>query len=391
MKKVVIAKEKLPVVTSGHPWIFSGAACHIDPIEKGELVHLVDTSGKFLALAYANKDQSLLARILSYENCSINELLKKRFLEAYQLRKDSGLLDETNAYRLINAEGDRLGGLIVDVYNQCAVIQVSTWGIERLKGKIVELLKELFHFDCIIERSDSSSRALEGLEPVDEVLFGHMPHEVDIFEKDVKLTVDLIKGQKTGFFLDQRPMRVALRSYVSNKKVLNMFSYTGGFSLHALKAGASFCASVDVDKRALDRLDSLLKHNQIDPSKHKSINEDGFKFLESEDLSGFDLIILDPPAFAKKRGDFENAKKGYKRLMSLALSKMKEGAFLYVASCSYFMDEASFEKVLLQSAYETKSTLKLIKKQIEAVDHPRLFAHKEGVYLKGFLVQVFKS
>lgn len=391
MKKIVIAKEKIPVVLSGHPWIFSGACTHIDPIEQGELVHLVDTRGQFLALAYANPKQSLLARVLSYENVPINKLLDQRFLEAYELRKVCGLFNNTNAYRLINAEGDRLGGLIVDVYDKTAVIQISTWGIERLKNEIVSSLVNLFGFECILERSDSSSRTLEGLEPSSGVLYGCAPSEVDIFEGSVKLKVDLAHGQKTGFFLDQRPMRMHLGALAKDRQVLNMFSYTGGFSLHALKNGASSCVSVDVDQNALNLLDSLIQFNGIDSNKHKSILKDAFDYLKDHDLSQFDLVILDPPAFAKKRGDIENASKGYKKLMTIALSKMKDKGFLYVASCSYFMDEKLFEKLLLQAAMETKKTLKLLTPQLEAIDHPRLLSHKEGTYLKGFLVQVSKD
>lgn len=388
MKKIVIAKEKVPVILSGHPWIFSGACTHIDPIEKGELVHVVDTSGHFLALAYAHASQSLLARILSYEPISIDALLEKRFLEAYQLRQRAHLFSITNAYRLINAEGDRLGGLIVDVYDKVAVIQVGTWGIERLKSKIIALLVQLFGFSCIIERSESSSRASEGLEPVNAVVYGILPDQCHIFEKDVHLEVDLKQGQKTGFFLDQRPMRLHLANFAKDLHVLNVFSYTGGFSLHALKNGAKSCQSVDVDGKALDLLDKLIVKNKIDQSLHTSVKQDAFDFLQTHDLSHFDLIILDPPAFAKKKKDIDNASKGYKKLMSLALSKMKDQAFLYVASCSYFMDEPLFEKLLLQAAKDSKKTLKLLCSQLEAIDHPRLLAHKEGRYLKGFFVQV---
>lgn len=391
MKKVVIAKEKVPVVLSGHPWIFSGACTHIDPIEKGELVHIVDTRGEFLALGYANPSQSLLARILSYKNMPINELLEKRLKQAFELRQKAGLFELTNAYRLVNAEGDRLGGLIIDVYDQVAVIQISTWGMERLKQDIKTLLVKLFQFSCIIERSDSSSRTLEGLDPVHEVIYGKLPSSCSIFEGGVKLEVDLKKGQKTGFFLDQRPMRILLGSYAKNLNVLNVFSYTGGFSLHALKHGAKSCTSVDVDASALALLDVLIQKNGINLHLHQSVCVDAFEYLQKNDLSRFDLIILDPPAFAKKRGDIHNASKGYKKLMTHTLSKMKDQAFLYVASCSYFMDEKLFEKILLQAAIETKKTLKLITPQIEAVDHPRLLSHKEGTYLKGFFVQVSQN
>jgi 23S rRNA (cytosine1962-C5)-methyltransferase len=391
MKKVVIAKEKVPVVLSGHPWIFSGACTHIDPIEKGELVHIVDTNGTFLALGYANPFQSLLARILSYEDMPIEALLEKRLTDAYNLRLHSGLLKLTNAYRLINAEGDRLGGLIVDVYDKVAVIQVATCGIERLKSKIIELLVKLFDFTCVIERSDSSSRNLEGLEPICAKVFGTLPKKCMIFEGDVTLEVDLENGQKTGFFLDQRPMRMFLGSFAKDLNVLNVFSYTGGFSLHALKNGAKSCTSVDVDKDALALLDQLVVCNKINPFDHKSAHIDAFDFLQKNDLSDFDLVILDPPAFAKKRGDIDNASKGYKKLMTLALSKMKDQSFLYVASCSYFMDEKLFEKLLLQASMETRTSLKLLSSQIEAIDHPRLLSHKEGSYLKGFFVQVSKN
>lgn len=384
MKKVVIKNEKVSVVLSGHPWIFSGAICHIDPIEKGELVELVDTSGRYLATGYANKDQSLCVRILSYEKIAIDDLIRLRLFEAYQLRKESGLLNVTNAYRLVNAEGDRLGGLIVDIYDRCAVIQISTCGMERLRDKIVKELRHLLDLSCVIERSESSSRALEGLEPYVCLIWGALPDRVEIFEDDVKLCVDILGGQKTGFFLDQRPMRMALRDFAYGKKVLNMFSYTGGFSLHALKAKAQSVVSVDVDASALNLLNASIQEGQ-----HTSVCQDAFCYLEKADLSDFDLVILDPPAFAKKQKDIANASKGYKRLMTLALSKMKKGSILYAASCSYFMSEELFEKLLNQAACETSRSLKLIMNQRLALDHPRLLCHKEGSYLKGFVVQVF--
>lgn len=387
MKKVVIKKEKVSVVQSGHPWIFSGAICHIDPIEKGELVHIVDTSGTFLAMGYANKDQSLTCRILSYEKQEIEDLLKTRFKEAYDLRQKTGLLQLTNAYRLINAEGDRLGGLIIDIYDKTAVMQVSTWGMERLKKQIASLLVSQFNLENVIERSDSASRTLEGLEKIHQVLVGNMPDRIEIFEEGIKLSVDVKEGQKTGYFLDQRPMRVALKDFAKDRSVLNVFSYTGGFSLHALSAGAKKVTSVDVDKKALSLLDQIALASHW--HNHQSICVDAFEFLESQELSEYDLIILDPPAFAKKQKDIPNASKGYKRLMSLTLKKMKPGSILYVASCSYFMDESLFEKLLLQAAAQEKRCLKLIMNQKLAVDHPRLLAHKEGTYLKGFVVQVF--
>jgi 23S rRNA (cytosine1962-C5)-methyltransferase len=185
-------------------------------------------------------------------------------------------------------------------------------------------------------------------------------------------------------------MRIALGSFSKNRHVLNMFSYTGGFSLHALAAGAASCTSVDVDKKALSILDQAVAKSSFDGA-HTSVCEDAFAFLESHDLSNYDLVILDPPAFAKKRAHIKNASTGYKKLMKLALHGMKEGGLLYVASCSYFMDELTFERLLQQAAFETKRVLKLVSTQLEALDHPRLFSHKEGSYLKGFLVQVFKT
>ena len=391
MKKIVIKASKIPVVLSGHPWIFSGAIESMDPIEPGELVHLVTIDDQFLAVGYAHPDMSLAARILSYKNEPIEKILKERFKQAYHLRKDSGLLASTNAYRLINAEGDRLGGLIVDVYGNSCVIQISTCGMEKLKNLIVEILDSEFGFENIIENSESSSRTLEGLSPIKQAIKGSIPKELSLFEKDVKLEVDLDKGQKTGFFLDQRSMRIALRDFSKNKKVLNVFSYTGGFSLHALKAGALSVTSVDVDSHALKLLDKMVAFNNLDSTCHQSLCVDAFDYLANTDLSEFDLIILDPPAFAKKRQDIENASKGYKKLFKQVLSKMKEGAILYAASCSYFVDEKLFEKLLLQAAMETRVVLKFLFTQLDAIDHPRLLAHKEGSYLKGFCLQIFKS
>lgn len=391
MKKVVIFKEKIPVVLSGHPWIFSGAVSSFDLMDAGELCQIVDPEGNFLAQGYANPNQSLFARILSYKDEPIEALLEKRFHEAILSRKNTKLLEQTNAYRLINSEGDRLGGLIVDVYKDGCVLQVSTCGIERLKPLIIEKLIKLFDFKWIYERSDSSSREKEGLEKIEKLHFGTLPKSITIFEDEVLMDVDVKEGQKTGFFIDQRPMRQLIGKLSNGKNVLNVFSYIGGFSLHALKACANSVTSVDVDKRAIGVLDTLISKNNLDASKHRGLVIDAFKYLEKEDLSLFDLIILDPPAFAKARKDVDNASKGYKKLFKEVLSKMKDGAILYAASCSYFIDEMLFEKLLIQAAMESKTVLKLISKQIEAFDHPRLLSHKEGSYLKGFVVQVYKS
>lgn len=391
MKKVVILKEKIPVVLSGHPWIFSGAVASHDLLEPGELCHIVDQEGKFLAQAYANPHQSLFARILSYKQEPLDALIEKRLSQAFQTRKDTGLFDQTNAYRLINSEGDRLGGLVVDVYLDGCVIQVSTCGIERLKPLIIQLLIKLFDFKWVYERSDSASREKEGLEKIEKLHFGSLPKNITIFEEDILMDIDVEAGQKTGFFIDQRPMRQLIGKLSLDKHVLNVFSYIGGFSLHALQKKAASVTSVDVDKRALSVLDALIVKNGFDETKHTSVAIDAFKYLEKEDLSAFDLIILDPPAFAKARKDIDNASKGYKKLFKEVLSKMKDGAILYAASCSYFIDEALFDKLLIQAAMESKSVLKCLSKQIEAFDHPRLLSHKEGSYLKGCIVQVYKS
>jgi len=392
MKKAIVALEKVPVVLSGHPWIFSGALETYDEgIEPGEIVQILDPKGEFLALGYMNPAQSLCLRILSYRNEPIEDILRARFKQAYQLRQLSGLLETTNAYRLINAEGDRLGGLIVDIYGSFVVLQIATQGMERLRPLILKILNELAEWEGMVERSDSNSRSQEGLEPYFHVHKGTIDSRAKIFENGVQLEVDLLQGQKTGYFLDQRPMRQFLAAWAKDRLVLNLFSYTGGFSLQALFHGAKEVVSVDVDKKALALLDHLVILNGFNSSRHKSYAQDVFDFLEEKQTLDCDLVILDPPAFAKKRQDIEKASKGYKKLFKAVLSKLKEGSYLYAASCSYFMDEKLFEKLLIQVAMETRVCLKLISPQITAVDHPRLLAHKEGSYLKGFFVQVFKS
>lgn len=385
--RVILKPTRDKALRNRHPWIFSGAIASFPSFANGDILPVYSDSGEFLAKAYFHKENSISGRVLSFADGPIESVIERNIGEAIALRERLFTREKTNCYRLINAEGDNLPGLIIDLYDEYAVIQVSTYGIERLKPLILKKLQALLPLRDIYEKSQSAARKQEGLPDAVGPLFGECPPEVLVKENDLIFCIPIEKGQKTGFFLDQREMRQQIMCLSQNKRVLNCFSYTGGFSLFALKGGAQFVTSVDVSEEAcrLAKENTLLNHFPL--ASHEVIKADVFDYLHRMSRD-FDLVILDPPAFAKKRQDVNEACRGYKEINRRVLEKMPKNSFLLTCSCSHFIDEDLFQQVVFQAALEAGRDVKICGKHIQAADHPISLFHPEGHYLKSLLLHI---
>ena len=382
MNKVILKPHRERSLLQRHPWIFSGAIASMPPtFENGEIFPVYSASGQFLAKAYFHRQNSLAGRVMTFEDISIEEALKALLKDALALRKQLGL----SSYRLINGEGDHCPGLIIDRYEDVFVLQAHTLGIERLKPKIVQLLIEEFQPRAIYEKSFSSSRKLEGLEESEGLLWGEEVGDVAIEEDGLHFLVPVLKGQKTGFFLDQRRMRKEVEHLARGRRVLNCFAYTGGFSLYALRGGAQKVSSVEISAFACDYIERHTQLNGFSLERHRILQRDAFDVLQNEG-SDYDLIILDPPAFAKKRADLKRASAAYLQLNQMALKKIAPRGLLLTASCSYFVNEELFRTLLFQAALAAGRQVKILGKHRQAEDHPLSLFHREGEYLKSFLL-----
>lgn len=381
--KLKPGKEK--ALLQRHPWIFSGAVDFFPEMAPGEVLRVHSSTGKFLAKAYFNPENSLAGRVLTFREESTEDAIRRQIREAVAFRKTLPL--ETNAYRLINAEGDGLPGLIVDKYADVLVIQIHTQGMERLKSLIVDELKTLLSPRTIYEKSHSSAREQEGLEEMQGVLWGEDCDLVEIDERGVRFQISLKEGQKTGFFLDQREMRAHVMRHAEGRRVLNCFSYTGAFALFALKGGAKTALSLDSSKTALALAQKNSALNGFSPEQHQVVCDDAFQFLRNNRLD-FNLVILDPPAFIKKRNDVVQGSKGYQEINRLVIDKMPSNSFLLTSSCSYYLDEQLFQKLLFQAAALANRRVKILCRHIQAEDHPVSLYHPEGAYLKSFFLHV---
>ncbi len=332
------------------------------------------------------KGRSILGTMLSYGEATVEESLQMRILAAVTLRRKLTPIN-TNAIRLINAEGDGIPGLIVDQYGEILVFQISNPGIERLKATIVKLLVESCKPRSVYEKSTSSMRRKDGLAPARNLLYGEAISEVEILEKGLKFVVDVIEGQKTGLFLDQREMRALVRDLSAGKTVLNCFAYTGGFSVAALAGGATHVDSVEISAKCDRAVEKNIQANNLPLEKHQFIKADVFDFLKTATMD-HDIVILDPPAFAKAKKDIDNAFKAYKDLNCQALQKMAPGSLLLTCSCSYYIDEELFQNILFRAALESGRRVRVIERQRHAHDHPISIFHPESSYLKSFLLYV---
>ena len=377
-----------------HPWIFSGAIDSIkDSPQNGETVKIVSADGKFLGWgAYSSKSQ-ISVRIWSFvEDEKIDvEFFGRQIKQAIELRTQIVDTTNTNAYRLINAESDGLPGLIVDKYNDFLVCQFLSAGSEFWKEEIVKLLSSILNPTGIYERSDVEVREKEGLNPVAGILYGKEPSDlIEIIENGNKFFVDIKNGHKTGFYLDQGDNRKLLEKFSSGKEILNCFSYTGGFTVYAIKSGADKVINVDSSADALELAEKNITLNEIESSKYENINDDIFKYLRKlrDTNKQFDIIILDPPKFAESVSQVEKASRGYKDINLLAIKLLKKGGLLFTFSCSGHITTELFNKIISDAALDSGRRVNVIKHLTQSPDHTVLTNFPEGLYLKGLICKV---
>ena len=381
-------------LASGHLWIFSGALQQPPHwIEPGGLVDVKSAKGQFVARGYYNPQTDIAIRILTHNhNEAIDiDFLRRRIRSAMQLRQVFDP-EQTNTYRLIHAEGDLLPGLVVDRYAEVLVVQIHTAGMEHLRPMLVEALMEETGARGILMRNDGQSRRREGLEVEEpDVVAGAVPTRIAVRENSVLFEVDPWEGQKTGLFLDQRDKRAALRKYSPGKRVLNCFSYTGGFSVYAaLTRLQTHVTSVDISASAIEAAREHFVMNGIDPNQHQFLTSDVFDYLEQARSNGeqFDVVVLDPPAFAKTQSARTQALKAYRRLNMLGMQVLRPGGILLTCSCSGVVGMDDLLGTISQVAQRLQRPVQLLESYTHGVDHPIHIAMPETAYLKAVFCRV---
>jgi 23S rRNA (cytosine1962-C5)-methyltransferase len=388
VKSVQIRKGKEQSLLRKHPWVFSGAIfSNVSEIEDGDIVVVEDFKGRFLAKGHF-QHATISVRILSFEDSEISqEFFNKAIKNAVQLRLNLGLLNpNNNIFRICHGEGDHLPGLIIDFYNGVAVIQCHSIGMFRSIDFISKALQEALGSNLKAVYSKSSDTLPERIESKDEYLFGNceIPHLAT--ENGVQYQIDWVKGQKTGFFIDQRDNRNLLGKYSFGKKILNTFCYSGGFSLQALNQNASLVHSLDSSKKAIELTDANVSINKF-KGQHASIVADAMEYMK-ELKEDYDIIVLDPPAFAKHRDKRHKAIQGYKRLNAHAIRQIKSGGLIFTFSCSQVVDKYLFTNTVIAAAIEAGRNVRILEQLHQPADHPINAFHPEGEYLKGLVIQV---
>jgi 23S rRNA (cytosine1962-C5)-methyltransferase len=387
--RIILKKDREAPVLRGHPWIFSGAIETVegDP-QAPDIADVHDSRGNWLARGLFSPKSQIRVRIVSWRDVPVDrDFFSGRFSRALALRVNF-LSRATNAYRLINGEGDFLPGLVVDRYGDFLVCQFFTSGMELFKQTVVDSLATITSAKGIFERSEGRARSEEGLEPSVGTLWGEAPPELlPIEEHGLQFVVDLRHGQKTGFFLDQRENRQFLSSLAQHATVLNCFSYSGAFSVYALRGGAREVISLDSSRPALELAEQNLALNGFAGAAAELIQGDAFAYLK-ESQSLFDLVVLDPPSLAHKRSDITAATGGYKYLNLYALRHLKPGGILFTFSCSQHISLDLFQKVVFGAAVDAGRKVSVLKRLGQALDHPVSLHHPEGEYLKGLALNV---
>lgn len=382
---VILKPGRDKALRQRHHWIFSGAVQSLPTFEDGDFLPVFAADGQFMGSGYFNRRSGIVGRMVSFDKTPPLESIAQRLEDALQLRQQWFNPQQTNAYRWINGEGDGIPGLILDVYDQVVVLQSSTKGIDALKPWIIEWVNCHLQPKTIYEKSLLPSRREEGLQDTQGYLSGKEEANVSFKENGLHFNMSLEKSQKTGFFLDHREMRQWIRELAKGKRVLNAFSYTGGFSVYALAGGAKHVDSVDISDEAIEAAKHHVALNGWDPQSQRFFSEDVFLFLRQRPLP-YDLVILDPPAFAKRQKDVIPACRGYKDINRLAMHKMPSQSLLLTCSCSHYVDEELFQKVLFQAALEARRQVRIVGRHRLAPDHPINLFHPESNYLKSFLL-----
>lgn len=374
-----------------HPWIFSGAIQRMpDNLTEGQLVRVIDHKGDFLAIGHYQIG-SIAIRVLSFVERKIdNEFWKERLSEAFNMRCSIGLVEreDNNTLRLVHGEGDQLPGLIIDLYGKTAVMQAHSVGMHLYRKEIAAALIDVCKgiIENVYYKSETTLPFKADLHEKDGFIIGGNEDNIAI-EYGLKFHIDWLRGQKTGFFIDQRENRKLLEQYSIGKNVLNMFCYTGGFSVYALRGGATRVTSVDSSAKAIDLTRANAELNFPGDSRHDAYAEDAFKFLERAG-DDYELIVLDPPAFAKHKGALRNALKGYTRLNAIAISKIRKGGIIFTFSCSQAVNKDQFRLAVFTAAAQAGRHVRILHQLHQPADHPINIYHPEGEYLKGLVLEV---
>lgn len=387
MMTLTVKQERTGPVIGRHPWVFSHALKEIpDGLKPGEPVRLVDERNRFLAIGYFSSYSQIAVRLWGFDEKEVfdDRFFERRIDRAFLLRRRYLESPGTDSYRVVNGENDGLPGLIVDKYASYLVVQFHTKGIESWTGEIVKALEKILHPTGIYDRSDLAVRRYDDLGPREGVLSGTVPEIVSIKENGLIFLVDVVHGQKTGFFLDQRDKRMALTKYAADRNVLNCFSYTGAFGVYALAGGARSVVNVDSSARALDLARENVAVNGFDMSRCTFVDQEAKAYLRQRDRH-FQVVVLDPPAFIKDRRKKKEGLVGYKSLNEAGLAVLEEDGVLLTASCSSHLSTEEFRFLLSEAAGKTGRTLRFIETFTHGIDHPQLVSFTEGTYLKCFI------
>lgn len=390
-KTIVLKRGKADSLRRFHPWVFSGAIQSLPHnLKEGEIVRVEDASSQFLAVGHYQIG-SIAIRILSFEDIVVDDTFwDDRLSEALMLRRALNLLRaDNNIFRLVHGEGDRLPGLIVDIYGETAVMQAHSVGMHYARHQIVQSLQRILGKSVtqVYYKSETTLPYKANLEELDGPLLGNASNNNVAVENDLRFHIDWLRGQKTGFFIDQRENRLLLQHYSNKRYVLNMFCYTGGFSVYALRGGAQEVVSVDSSAKAIDLTNANVALNYPNCDHHKAYAEDAFKFLDKAD-DAYDLIVLDPPAFAKHKEAVRNALKGYTRLNLQAMCKIKRGGILFTFSCSQAISKDQFRLAVFTAAAQSGRYVRILHQLHQPADHPVNIYHPEGEYLKGLVLEI---
>jgi 23S rRNA (cytosine1962-C5)-methyltransferase len=387
--RVILKKGREKPLLRGHPWVFSGAVAKIEgEVSPGDVGEVYSAEGQFLGIGHLNSHSQIILRLLTQKKEDLKiDFFRERLSKAAYLR-EIWLKEKTNAYRMVNGEGDFLPGLIVDRYGRTFVVQCLTAGMERLKGLLTDLLVNGFLPQSIYDRSDAATRKEEGLSEASGLLYGkEVPDRIEIEEYGCRFRVDVKRGQKTGFYLDQRENRFALKELSQGKKILDCFSYTGAFSVHTGLGGAEEMTLIDSSGEALAMAEEQFDINHLGKIRRRLIRGDAFEIMRGLE-DEYDIVILDPPPFAKKKSHLQSASRGYKDLNLQAFRLLRREGILFTFSCSHHMSWDLFQKIVFSAAVDAGRRVQLLDRRGHPVDHPTDLYHPEGEYLRGLICRV---
>ena len=390
-KNIYLKRGREASLDRFHPWVFSGAVDKADEgINEGDVVRVIKSDGKFIALGHFQIG-SISVRVLSFRDITIDgEFWRSRLQSALDMRIAVHLADNpgNNTFRLVHGEGDNIPGLVIDCYGKTAVMQAHSVGIHVCRKDIAEALVAVMgeRIENVFYKSETTLPFKADLGQENGFLYGGSADNIAV-ENGLKFHVDWLKGQKTGFFIDQRENRSLLEKYAANRSVLNMFCYTGGFSFYAMRGGAKLVHSVDSSEKAIELTKENVELNFPGDKRHQAFCEDAFKYMDQND-DKYDLIILDPPAFAKHRGALRNALRGYTRINVKAFERIKKGGILFTFSCSQVVTKDDFRNAVFTAAAQTGRKVRILHQLHQPADHPINIYHPEGEYLKGLVLYV---